>query len=172
MNFEASSKYCTNAGVCAVLDRIGEYIKDEPPNVTAEKQSRAEAIAANSIEREAELEAAANPITADVKFRRAIESAQGNTRELAKRAAPFVTSTIDGRAIERIGDIIKDAPFEMFESIAAEFAREFDANPKAFKNPISCLGWRVQKAVKDAKRQKPAQDGRHGANALHEGARY
>lgn len=165
MRREPSSKYCSNPGVSAALDRLGAHIYDLPDATYAAKEARAERFV-SELEKQAaenaEAIAAANPkATADLRFRRAVENPGADARELAKRAAPFLTSAVDGRAIQRIGDIIKAVPLDVFASVGAEFAREYEANPKGFANPLSVLNWRVRKAMNDTAQNEAAR-GREG----------
>lgn len=142
MPFEPTSKYCKNTAVCEVLDRIGEYLDSD--SAYQEKAARAEALMSEWGKQAA---AAAKPRQAvDVRFRAAVEGVT-DTRELAKRSAPFFVGSVDGKTIERLSSILRRTHPEAFAAVGAELAREIAARPEAFGNPLSVLDWRLRKAA-------------------------
>jgi len=145
MPFEPSSKFCSNPEVCAVLDRIGAFL--EQAGDYEEKRARAETLTSEWAAQAAATAAAAKPRQAvDVRFRASVEGVT-DTRELAKRTAPFFVGSVDGKTIERLSSILRRTHPEAFAAVGAELAREIAARPEAFGNPLSVLDWRLRKAA-------------------------
>lgn len=145
MPFEPTSKYCKNAAVCEVLDRIGAFLDSD--SAYQEKAARAEALMGEWGKQAAATAAAAKPRQGvDARFRASVEGVT-DTRELAKRTAPFFVSSVDGKTIERLSDILRRTHPEAFAAVGAELAREIAARPEAFGNPLSVLDWRLRKAA-------------------------
>lgn len=145
MPFEPSARFCGNAEVCRVLDRIGAFLDSD--SAYQEKAARAEALMSEWGKQAAATAAAAKPRQAvDARFRNAVEGVS-EPRELAKRTAHFFVGNVDGKTIERLSSILRRTHPEAFFAVGAELAREIAARPEAFGNPLSVLDWRLRKAA-------------------------